>query len=237
MHFHLIYAPPVPYYQNKNENKIDRFFFSVAYFSRYEKHIARMTAIYETGNVPFVSGDAVGAKYLFSAIRFLWHWKFATQLSLSKNIGPSVNGRQYDMEMQLLAENENKNMPNRFLIFSWFFAENKSTNYSLEPMLKCLKYIRRPNTMKTIRKPFPLDRIVYQSTGGFYGCYIRSDSGVGADDDGDTTHSIHHQLIEANHLIPIGITQFNEFHKLAHHIDCSINERVRIENHSSNRSI
>ena len=195
-----------------------------------------MTAIYETGNVPFVSGDAVGAKYLFSAIRFLWHWKFATQLSLSKSIGPTVNGRRYDMEMQLLAENESKNMPNRFLIFSWFFAENKSTNYSLEPMLKCLKYIRRPNTMKTIRKPFPLDRIVYQSTGGFYGYYIRSgsDSGVGADDDGDTTHSIHHQLIEANHLIPIGITQLSEFHKLAHHIECSMNERVRIENHSSN---
>lgn len=186
-----------------------------------------MTAIYEAGNVPFISGDAVGAKYLFSAIRFLWHQKIATQSS-SKNIVHAVNGRVFDMEMQLLAENENKHMPNRFLIFSWFFAENKSKNYSLEPLLKCLKYIRRPNTMKTISKPFPLDRIVYQSSGGFYGYYIRRD-----DNDDNTTHSTH-RLIEANHLIPIGITQLSEFHKLAHHIECSINERVRIENHSSN---
>lgn len=185
-----------------------------------------MTAIYEAGNVPFVSGNAVGAKYLFSAIRFLCHSKIATQLqSSSNNIEHIVNGRAFDMEMQLLAENEDKTMPNRFLIFSWFFTKNKSKNYSLEPLLKCLKYIRRPNTLKTINKPFPLDRIVYESTGGFYG-YIQRDDNTG--------HSIHHQFIEANHLIPIGITQLSEFHKLAHHSECSMNGRVRIENHSSN---
>lgn len=188
---------------------------------------ARMTAIYETGNIPFVSGDAVGAKYLFRTIRFLWHCE-----GTKSSIEHTVNGRTFDMEMQLFAEYENQNenecMPNKFLIFSWFFyVENKSKNYSLEPLLKCLKYIRQPNTMKTIRKPFRLDRIVYPSTGGFYG-YKRRDA---------TTHQIYHQLIEANHLIPIGITQLSEFHKLAHHrieCSCSFNESVRTENHSSN---
>lgn len=186
-----------------------------------------MTAIYAAGNIPFVFGDAVGGKYLFRAIRFLWHHKVA----MNSSIEHTLNGRTLAMEMQLLAENQNENecMPNKFLIFSWFFVENKSKNYSLEPLLKCLKFIRRPNTMKTIRKPFRLDRIVYPSTGGFYG-YMRCDT---------RTHQIHHQLIEANHLIPIGITQLSEFHKLAHHhiecsCSCSVNESVRIENHSSN---
>lgn len=184
-----------------------------------------MTAIYEAGKVPYISGDAVGAKYLFKTIRFLCSHNAASHPA-SNGIEHAVNGRTFDMEMQLLAENENKCTPNRFLIFSWFFAKNKSKNYSLDPLLKCLKFIRRPNTIKTIRKPFPLDRIVYQTIGGFYG-YNRPECTSG--------HDIHHQLIEANHLIPIGITQLSEFHKLAHHVECcSTNERVRIENQSSN---
>lgn len=188
----------------------------------------------ESGNVPFISGDAVGAKYLFRAIRFLWKRNDAMQSSSSSssfafnNIEHTVNGHMYDMEMQMLTENENTFTSNtRFLIFSWFF-KNKSKNYSVEPLVKCLKYIRRVKTMKTINKPFPLDRIVCASADGFYG-YIR----YGADNTG--CWSIYHQqLIEANRLIPIGITQLSEFHKLAHHIECPLNERVRIENHSSN---
>lgn len=186
-----------------------------------------MTAIYETGNIPFVSDDANGTKYMFQAIRFLWHRKVGAALK-STIIPHPLNSRMFDMEMQLLAENQNRCQSNKFLIFSWFFVEDKSKNYSLEPLIKCLKYIRRPNTMKTIRKPFRLDRIVYPSTGGFYG-YKRSDA---------TTHQIYHQLIEANHLIPIGITQMNAFQKLAQHIECececSVNESVRIENRSLN---
>lgn len=186
-----------------------------------------MTAIYETGKIPFISSDAIGARYSFRAIRFLYSYRIGIRASSSE--WNSANERTFDMEMQLLAENENKSMPMRFLIFSWFFAIDKSKNYSLEPLLKCLKYIRRPNTMKTIRKPFPLDRIVYQSTGGYPGYYGYIPHGADA-----SRHEIYHQLIEANHLIPIGITQMSEFHKLAHHIECSVNERVRIENHSSN---
>lgn len=189
-----------------------------------------MTAIYETGKIPFISSDAIGAKYSFRAIRFLYSHRIGIRASSTE--WNSANERTFDMEMQLLAENENKSMPMRFLIFSWFFATDKSKNYSLEPLLKCLKYIRRPNTMKTIRKPFPLDRIVYQSTGGYPGYYGYSPHRS----DDSSRHEIYHQLIEANHLIPIGITQMSEFHKLAHHIECSVNERVRIENHSSNAS-
>lgn len=184
-----------------------------------------MTAIYEAGKLPYITfSDAVGAKFLFKTIRFLCSHNAASHPP-SSNIEHAVNGRTFDMEMQLLAENENKSMPNRFLIFSWFFAKNKSKNYSLEPLLKCLKYIRQANTIKTIRKPFPLDRIVYQTIDGFYG-YSWAEC--------KREHDIHHQLIEANHLIPIGITQLNEFHKLVHHVECcSVNERVRIENQSS----
>lgn len=180
-----------------------------------------MTAIYEPGSIPFISGGAVGAKFSFQTIRFLWHCCVPSKYN--SNIEHTVNGRLFDMEMQMLVENENKYSTNRFLIFSWFFIKNKSKNYSLEPLLKCLKYIRQPNTIKTIRKPFPLDRIVLPSASGFYG-YIQYNH----------PYQTHHQLIEANHLIPIGITQLSEFHKLAHHIECAMNERVRIENHSSN---
>lgn len=194
-----------------------------------------MTAIYETGNIPFISSDAIGAKFSFKAIRFLCnHRALKIQQPIEKcnsNNGSSIEvERKFAMEMQLLAENENHSMPIRFLIFSWFFvlANNKSKNYSLEPLVKCLKYIRRPNTMKTITKPFPLDRIVYKSAGNYYGYYRNCTTKLY-----DDTNESYHQLIEAKYLIPIGITQMREFHK-AHHIVCAVNESVRIENHSSN---
>lgn len=180
-------------------------------------HTARMTANYETGNIPFISSDAIGTKFSFKAIRFLCNHRASTiQQPIEKcSSSSSVVDRTIAMEMQLLAENENHAMPMRFLIFSWFFvvaADHKSKNYSLEPLIKCLKYIRRPNTMKTIKKPFPLDRIVYESDGNYYGYNCTTATKLPYD-----TNESYHQLIEANHLIPIGITQMREFHKLAHH--------------------
>lgn len=99
-------------------------------------NIVRMTAIYGAGNIPYVSGCAVDAKYLFRAIRF----------TIAPSIEHRLNGRLVDVEMQLLAESVL--MPNRFLIFSWFLVEDKSKNYSLEPLLKWLKFVRPPHQWK-----------------------------------------------------------------------------------------
>lgn len=203
-------------------------FFSVIYFMvgckhTHCPHAARMTAHYEAGNIPFISSDAIGAKFSFKTIRFLCNHR-ASKIQqpiekCSSSSSSSVVDRTIAMEMQLLAENGNHAMPMRFLIFSWFFvvaSDRKSKNYSLEPLIKCLKFIRRPNTMKTIKKPFPLDRIVYESAGDYYGHNCAPPTELS----GDTNESeSYHQLIEANHLIPIGITQMREFHKLAHHIE------------------
>lgn len=195
---------------------------SVKLYTR-KTNTVRMTALYETGNIPLILCDAIGAKYSFRAIRFLYSHRVGIQTvstaeaqaaATTTNIERyPVHGQTFDMEMQLLAENDNKSMPMRLLIFSWFFVTNKSKNYSLEPVLKCLKFIRRSTTMRTIRKPFPLDRIVYQSIVGHAGYY-----GYMQQHDDSSRHEIYHQLIEANHLIPIGITQMSAFHKLAHHI-------------------
>lgn len=90
--------------------------------------------------------------------------------------------------------------------------------------MKCLKYKRRTASLKTIRNSFPLDRIIYETTNGFYG-YLRQYSG----------YDIHH-FIDAKHLIPIGIAQMNEFRNLAlaYHTECSFNKGVQTENHSFN---
>lgn len=184
-----------------------------------------MTAIYESGNIPFVSGSLLNAKYLFKAIRFLCGNKIKTQTINQHN---TINGQLFDVEMQLLAETETDNIPTKylhsrtFLIFSHFFIQQSTKNYSIEPLMKCLKYIRRTASLKTIRKSFPLDRIVCPTTNGFYG-YLRQYSG----------YDIHH-FIDEKHLIPIGIAQMNEFRKLAYHTECSFNKGVQIENHSFN---
>lgn len=211
-----------------------------------------MTAIYETGNIPFITSASNGAKFSFKAIRFLCNCR--TLKIQQQPIEPKCNGianvqcpkrtTPFEMEMQLLAENENDSMPIRFQIFSWFFAvTNKSKNYSLEPMIKCLKFIRRSNTMKTInKKTFPLDRIVYESAGNNYYGYMDCappPTTTTAATQLHHTDEIYHQFIEANHLIPIGITQLREFHKLAlhHHIECcAVNKSVRIENHHSSNA-
>lgn len=203
-----------------------------------------MTAIYEAGNIPFISSAAIGAKFTFKAIRFLCDCRTLNiQRPIDKKCGNSADvrsDRTLEMEMQLLGENENHSLPTRFLIFSWLFVlSNKSKNYSLEPLIKCLKFIRRPNTMKTIKSPFPLDRIVYESAGNNYYGYMDDCVATAAVAQLYHPDESHHQFIEANHLIPIGITQMREFHKLAahhHRIECcAVNKSVRIENrHSSN---
>lgn len=125
----------------------------------------------------------------------------------------TVNGHRYDMEMELLAAKEInaaesvQQCANDFLIVSYFFDVRTQRNYCFEPLIKCLKYIRQPNTMKTFSKsticPFPLDRIVLPSESGFYG-YQRQHREC----------RIQH-FIEANRLIPIGDAQMSEFNKLA----------------------
>lgn len=196
-----------------------------------------MTAFYEPGNVPFISGGTLNAKYSFKAIRFVCHRRMTNanvhQPTPTKH---TVNGHHYAMEMQLLAKKELTEIPdnkhhlqqryNEYIIVSYFFVEQKSRNYCFEPLLKCLKYIRRPNTMKTLAKQiFPLNRIVYHSDSRFYG-YIRQ------------WHECRIQyFVEVNNLIPIGAAQMSEFHKLAMlHIDDdraadnSLIARVRLEN-------
>lgn len=204
------------------------FFFIFSSSHRFFVKIVRMSAIYEAGKIPFISGRAVNGKYLFHSIRFLFQPKTATKAH--SPIQHRINGRTFEMEMQLFAENEvngahhsMENHRKQFIVVSYFFTVAMLRCYSFEPLIKCLKYIRQPSALKTIKKSFPLDRCVYRCGSGLYGYLWQYNE-----------CDIHH-FIEANHLIPIGITQMNEFYKLAHHnhTHCASNGSVQIENQSS----
>lgn len=157
--------------------------------------------------------DAVGAKFCFAPFHF---YAFAS-LQTPNHSAETVE--LFDAWKCSFFACENKStieaISNILVVSAHFFFLEQIESKINQRIIRLSRYWNAwntfidENTMKTIRKAFPLDRIVYQT----YRLLLWLLSMWYQTTHTHTTTNTrnYHRLIEANHLISIGITQLSDF--------------------------